>query len=192
MNARYDIWQTEREKAEDFGVLKALKGECSKGPTLKMWFPKATKPFSNFYYANVERRDKVLKNTIEGQRVIKAMEEERKQAIKGTPEKIATVKLGDIFHFSWGYEQTNVNFYQVIEKSGRMLTLKEIGQKSTDRETGNSMADYRIAVKDAFLTDKKPIKKLLQFSGNTPYIKMASYGWCSLWDGEPTYCSWYA
>ena len=192
MNARFDLWQKEREQAEDFGVLKALKSECAKGPTLKMWLPKATNPFSNYRYFSVEKRDKALQAAIEDQKAIKAMKEERKQARKGTPEKIDSVKLGDIFHFSWGYEQTNVDFYQVIEKSGRMLTLREIGQKSTDRETGNSMADYRVAVKDAFLPDKKPIKKLLQFSGNTPYIRIESFGWCSLWDGDPTYCSWYA
>ena len=192
MNARFDLWQKEREQAEDFGVLKALKSECAKGPTLKMWLPKATNPFSNYRYFSVEKRDKALQAAIEDQKAIKAMKEERNQARKGTPEKIDSVKLGDIFHFSWGYEQTNVDFYQVIEKSGRMLTLREIGQKSTDRETGNSMADYRVAVKDAFLPDKKPIKKLLQFSGNTPYIRIESFGWCSLWDGDPTYCSWYA
>ncbi|EHV76870.1 hypothetical protein ECDEC7A_3317 [Escherichia coli DEC7A] len=30
-----------------------------------------------------------------------------------------TVSVGDVFVSSWGYEQTNVNFYQVISVHGK-------------------------------------------------------------------------
>ena len=39
--------------------------------------------------------------------------------------------IGKIFYSSWGYEQTNVDFYKVIEvsKSGKTITLQKIGSQ---------------------------------------------------------------
>lgn len=39
--------------------------------------------------------------------------------------------LGKIFYSSWGYEQTNIDFYKVIgvSKSGKSITLQQIGGK---------------------------------------------------------------
>ena len=39
--------------------------------------------------------------------------------------------IGKIFYSSWGYEQTNIDFYEVVEvsKSGKSLTLQQIGSK---------------------------------------------------------------
>ncbi|EIE8009597.1 hypothetical protein LDW55_003780, partial [Escherichia coli] len=38
-----------------------------------------------------------------------------------------TVSVGDVFVSSWGYEQTNVNFYQVISVHGKKtVTVQEI------------------------------------------------------------------
>lgn len=38
---------------------------------------------------------------------------------------------GKIFYSSWGYEQTNIDFYKVIEvsKSGKTITLQKIGSQ---------------------------------------------------------------
>ncbi len=42
------------------------------------------------------------------------------------------VKVGDMFSTSWGYEQTNVNFFEVTEVHGKALVLREIGQREVD------------------------------------------------------------
>jgi hypothetical protein len=189
---KIDLWKTERDKAENIdGLLLVLKYETSRGPALKIWKPKAIKPHVNYYYASAEDREKEIQKEIaSAQSHIKAIHE-RKQSRKGTPEQVDDVKIGDIFHFSWGYDQTNVDFYQVIDKRGYMLTLREIDTQSTG-VIGNGMADYCVAVKDSFVPDSKPFTKRMQFSSNVPYINMKSYGWCSLYDGKPTYRSWYA
>jgi hypothetical protein len=189
---RYDLWKAERDQAENIeGLLLVLRGECPKGPTLKVWRPKATKPHVNYYFRSLEDVEKRIVSELKAARGHIEMVQSRKESRKGTPEQLEAVKIGDIFHFSWGYEQTNVDFYQVIERRGQMLTLREIGQRSTDPASGNGMADYRVAVKDAFVADAKPFTKKLQFSSGKPYITIKSYGWCSLWDGQETYCSWY-
>lgn len=188
---RIDIWQFEREKAEDMGVLKALKGECMKGATLKMWYPKATKPFSNYYYKSIEARDNALQIAIEGQSKHKALVQERKQSRKGSPELLNKADPGAIFHWSWGYDQTNCDFYQVISRKGYMVTVQEIAQDTVKGSEGN-MSEQRLAIKDSFLEKEKPFVKKVQFSsGGKPYLSM-DYGWCDLWDGRPEYCSWYA
>lgn len=38
------------------------------------------------------------------------------------------VKIGDIFYSSWGYEQTNIDFYQVVEVKGSFVSIREINQ----------------------------------------------------------------
>lgn len=41
--------------------------------------------------------------------------------------KNGSVTIGDIFASSWGYEQTNVNFYQVISLHGKKtVTVRKI------------------------------------------------------------------
>lgn len=55
-----------------------------------------------------------------------------------------TVAVGDVFVSSWGYEQTNVNFYQVVALHGKtMVTIREI------------MA--QICGTDTYLQEKKPV-----------------------------------
>ena len=73
---------------------------------------------------------------------------ERKQAEKlAKKEKIKKelqdVKVGDIFLCSWGYEQTNVNFYKLIELKGTKGVFQEIGYNHV-RETSWCSADVEI------------------------------------------------
>lgn len=44
------------------------------------------------------------------------------------------LRVGDILRSLWGYEQTNVDFYEVVAVSGSMVTLRELAQVRT--ETG--------------------------------------------------------
>ena len=189
---KIDLFQRERERAENIGGLLVLRGDCQNGPTLKVWRPKATNPYIHYYYRSIENREAAIDKAVKNFEDHKKTVQENKARRTGTPEKIESVKVGDIFNFSWGYEQTNQDFYQVIEKSGSMLTLHEIKAETTKTDSGNSMACYVKPVKNAFISSAKPFKKRLQFSRDTPYISMASYGWCSLWDGNECYVSWYA
>lgn len=50
------------------------------------------------------------------------------------------LKVGDIFYSSWGYDQTNIDFYKVLEitKSGKSARIQMVGQKIT-RDAGFMM-----------------------------------------------------
>lgn len=63
------------------------------------------------------------------------------------------VHVGDIFYDSWGYEQTNVNFYQVVALRGaHTAVVREIG--ALERETANMSGDA-YPVRDCFVSERE-------------------------------------
>lgn len=64
-----------------------------------------------------------------------------------------TVRIGDIFHTCWVYEQTNVEFYQVVSLHGtKTAGLREIASQIV-KDTGWCSADVR-PVPDKFIRDE--------------------------------------
>jgi len=196
---KVDLFKDQREKAEVLECgLKVLKGKNVKGsPTIHIWKPKAIKPYATFYFNSIPARESYLEKQIESYNAYKKIKEERKKARKGTDEDLKKIQVGSIFHYSWGYDQTNCEFFQVIEKKGRMVIVKEISQKRIG-EAVSCMSDYKMPIKDSFLKPRfegdkqgQEIKKKIQFSNGKAFLSF-DYGWCSLWDGEKKYCSWYA
>lgn len=53
-------------------------------------------------------------------------------------ERKHNVKVGDIFYTSWGYEQTNVNFFQVIELRGASSVVAREVHPALEEEEGVS------------------------------------------------------
>lgn len=153
----------------------------------------------HFRYINKQNRDDALDRIIANCMSDVAAKFARRKAQK---EFVPDVKLGDIFCFTWGYEQTNINFFQVVGVRGKMIDLKEIAQKFSDRDTGNSMSAYTLPIPDQFVEDshfypkgKNTLTKkaLLSTSYGTNNITFnMPYGYLGKWDGQPEYASWYA
>lgn len=129
---------------------------------------------------------------------------------KKTVEKVNKygVKVGDIFRSTWGYEQTNVDFFQVIELVGacsvrvREVNLPIIEDKATGWASAHRVyavcrdilpaADFSVHIKDQ---DKGDLKRLTPtYNGESVRFKMASYADAYLvqTDTVKTYESWYA
>ena len=49
-----------------------------------------------------------------------------------------SVKVGDLFYSSWGYDQTNVEFFKVVglTKSGKSAKVRQIGSKTKEGSEG--------------------------------------------------------
>lgn len=76
-----------------------------------------------------------------------------KQPVQSLQFPCGTVAIGDVFVSSWGYEQTNVFFYQVCALRGKMtVVLREIRAEVVSRD--NNMGG-----------DKKP--RLNDFKNDT-------------------------
>jgi len=103
-----------------------------------------------------------------------------------------TLKPGDIITESWGYDQTNINFYQVIDVLGRCtVMIQEINGITT--ETG-FMCGNKVPVPGDFLPGSVMMKKRVQpgHLSSGERIAIRSYSSGHKWDGKPEHCSWYA
>lgn len=114
----------------------------------------------------------------------------RTKVNKQTQQNYLGVKIGDIFVFSWGYEQTNINYFQVVGLKGtKQVIIREIAHKTLEITGYES---YKItACKDGFLSRSQfvkdnnigAVKQVKQLGNGNIYINMDNFGWCSLWDG---------
>ncbi len=106
------------------------------------------------------------------------------------------VEVGDIFVSSWGYDQTNISYYQVvgITASGKSVKVTQIAQKIT--EHGTQGTDVVFPVCNAFVDETVQTLKLhdVQWRENEkPYyaIKLSSFEHAYLYEGGGnTQTSW--
>jgi hypothetical protein len=145
---------------------------------------KKSKHDFHYSFKTEEQFNKYIENYLKG---LTAREELKAARKKETLAFVHLLQVGDILVSSWGWEQTNVDFYQVIEVKGKMVKIQEIAQSMPNGEEG-FMTGYVIPLKDKFLEKEEPmLKKVLK--GNM--VKIASYAWASLWDGQRCRTSWY-
>ncbi len=93
------------------------------------------KPSFHFNFKKEDSRDMYidrtvaeLKDTFDRQ---KAYTDEKKKAVKN-------VKVGDVFVNSWGYDQSNYDFYQIVAMKGQKATFREIHTKVIEELTDTS------------------------------------------------------
>lgn len=123
----------------------------------------------------------------------------------GTTTKANGLKIGDILQGSWGYDQTNQEFWQVVglTKSGKSVKVRKLQTQRVEGTEG-FMSCSVLPLKDQFadrprwedgewLTDSNVIEtKRIQdgYNGNVS-VKIHDHCYLSLWDGKPKYESWY-
>ncbi|MEO4090734.1 hypothetical protein ABH307_00415 [Acinetobacter pittii] len=91
----------------------------------------AKKPRLNFKCSSIDNLKKSVKHYMEKELAVAKVKIERKEQSKKSAEEFkAKIEVGTILYTSWGYEQTNVEFYQVIEVKGSKVKLKELKQMS--------------------------------------------------------------
>lgn len=99
-----------------------------------------------------------------------------------------TLKVGDILVSTWGYEQTNVDYYQVIRVVGRVtVEIRKIAQKLV-KETGH-MSEQVAPDPDNFIgTDSRKCRVSVH-----GYVSLgSSYKSARKWEGTPNFQSHYA
>lgn len=101
------------------------------------------------------------------------------------------VKVGDVFVYTWGYDQTNVNFFQVvgITPSGKSVKLKAI--HGNRKENDLLMQGTTTPKVDSFIENRVVFTKRIYFYEGVPHVSM-EHGSCELWDGKPEAWSSYA
>jgi hypothetical protein len=142
---------------------------------------KAAKPDWHFAFTNEEHRTKKVAEFFANR---KSWADYKAQ---GRAERQAphTLKVGDILVSSWGYDQTNIDFYQVTRVMKSSVEIRQIKSKSGPEE--GFMTAYCTADKDNFCGEP-----MLKRANSTNSVSIASYASASPWDGKPERYSWYA
>lgn len=70
-------------------------------------------------------------------------------------------KVGDLFVNSWGYEQTNIDFYEVAAMTQKTVTLRRIASETVPGNDAFMSRDVR-PVPGGFLENEKPVTKTVQ------------------------------
>ena len=113
----------------DNSIVYAFKN--SKGNPCAMGFRgKSQKPTFNYSFANEDRRTKYVTDWING--IVESVKIKAKwKAERNAPHNI---KVGDIFRASWGYDQTNIDFYECVKVIGKMIEVREIRAMAKETE----------------------------------------------------------
>ena len=97
----------------------------------------------------------------------------------------ATPKVGDILLSTWGWEQTNSNYYKVLKVMGKMVELIELNEIETPKPDSYCMFGTTMPVLDS--TKGVPFRKKFKDGYNGGYrVSISNYAGASLWDGTPT------
>jgi len=101
------------------------------------------RPVSGYYRMETSRAEAIEKFKLSRAQHI-ATQFLRREAAK----KPHTLKVGDVLNTNWGWEQTNVAFYEVVAVSGSMVTLRQLAE---DRQDIGPMCGETVALPGQFM-----------------------------------------
>jgi len=106
----------------------------------------------------------------------------------GDKQKADEIKIGDILVCSWGYEQTNIDFYQIIKLTDKTVTVRQIKSRILEQDSG--FGGTVEPIKDMFAGE--PFRRKIKSHSNNICIKITDFSSASLWDGKPEHFTSYA
>lgn len=93
-----------------------------------------------------------------------------------------TFHVGDILYTSWGWEQTNVDFYEVTRETKASIWVRQIHSVTTEK---GPMCGDTVPVLDP----KEYISPEIMTRRST--CRVSRFEYLYKWDGTPRYTSWY-
>jgi hypothetical protein len=119
-----------------------------------LFYPKATKPNWHYRFRTQAQFDAYLAKSVADYDASQARKLQYRAERKAHVESVDTTQIdpGAIFCYSWGYDQTNIEYWQVVARSGQMVTLREIGREVVPgSEYGHGMAESVRPAADSFV-----------------------------------------
>ena len=155
----------------EFATVEHKNGKC-----YAMGFQgRAQKPAFNYRFNSSERMYEFIQGWVEKMENIVQLKEERKEKAKADKKEMADkVKVGSFFYSSWGYDQTNVNFYKVIEKKGVTVKLVEVAPVVVSSGYSDSVIPSNEIIGEPMT------KRLNQYGVKISYVQTGR-----LYDGKP-------
>lgn len=178
---------------ELYGNLKIRRYDSTRNegrPILQVWYGKQSKAFYHYSFPGktVERQRELREEKIvelkKNDDANSAQKAKRKADRDNAPN---TWKVGDLLANSWGYDQTNVDFWQVVRVGKKCVWIRRINGRTVEATGG--MSSNVTPVKDAF-SERYPdeVRKIVQ---SKDYLS-ADHGVLRRTTENSThYCSWY-
>jgi len=137
---------------------------------------KTKKPIWHYRFQDINQMRLRIEQTIK-QRI------EHKKEVINKRERVKqphTFKVGDFICCSWGYDQTNIDFYMITEiVSDRSVRLAKVKSKVYESEE-----TYDLVVPTNEIIGKTQLKKVGRNTLNE-YVKFSSFEYGFKWSGQP-------
>lgn len=104
-------------------------------PCVKAWRKKSQKPFACHWFRSVEQRNQWIEYQIDA--TTKRREAQQRHAEQRKADAAAMrdqIEVGTLLAYSFGCSMTLVEFFQVVEKRGAMVTIRQIESEATGPE----------------------------------------------------------
>ena len=117
-----------------------------------------------------------------------------------TEQNNHSLKVGDILSSSWGYEQTNNDFYKVVRTSKTCVWLIRVLLPIKETKNCYGMAEdrtYDVENAKPYYDNETPFRKTVHnynINKDPKYdvVSISDYENAYKYNGESLYCSWYA
>ena len=141
---------------------------------------RAVRPTWNYLFRTSAQMEQEIERFFAG---LAAHEEAKRKRAEERRAYVPALKPGDVLHTHWGYEQTNVEFFEVVAVKGKRVTVREIARLV--EETGY-MCGIARPVRGDYVGE--PITRTAR-PGDVIRIDDVRYAWPL--DGDGVRCSWY-
>lgn len=145
-----------------------------------------TKPDCHFRYRDAETRDAKAATFLRSARNILEARLKQQAERRAERSKPHSLQIGHILTSSWGYDQTNIDFYEVTAiPSPCFVMLARLGSVTIEQGpnyTGKVVPDI----------DGKRGEAKRYRAGPDNSVKIESYAYARIWDGKPCWFSSYA
>lgn len=149
------------------------------------FMPKGKRHVFFYSYRTQAQRDKRLQDFFASAREHKIIIAQRRVE-RSQPCRL---ELGTVMTGSWGYDQTNVEAWQVVKIVGKnTVQLRAVKCTQLDSASGHSMSCYLIPCPNEF-SGAEIVTRRVQYGHNVLINRHCSL---SPWKGDKLYCSWYA
>lgn len=136
----------------------------ARGKVVAMAFAgRGTKPIWHYIFSSAERLTEKIQSQVKSLEAHKAMIAERRKA-RFQPHGLVG---GEVLRTSWGYEQTNVEYYEVVGVRGQMIELREIAQTRTEE---GYLCGKTQPVPGAYIGEA--FSRRVSMSGGSPSVKI--------------------
>jgi hypothetical protein len=143
----------------------------------------------NWRFRTAANRAQYVAEFIEKCREAEAFKATQKHAVaEARAQFVNPYQIGDILETVWGYEQTNVDFFQIVEVLPMSIRVRPICGETVE-STGPFSARV-VALKNRFADEALPklVRLMIDKSGK-PYCSIEGHN-LYVWDGKPSHCSW--